>query len=57
MLGIVRRAVLTTYVLVRHEQAAASLAAAHAQLTGEPGCLRRHCWARRDDPATGIAEA
>ena len=25
------------HVLVRHEQAAASLAAAHAQLTGEPG--------------------
>jgi glyoxylate carboligase len=28
------------HVLVRHEQAAASMAAAHAQLTGEPGvCL------------------
>jgi len=45
------------HVLVRHEQAAASLAAAHAQLTGEPGVCVATAGPGATNLLTGIAEA
>ena len=44
-------------VLVRHEQAAASMAAAHAQLTGEPGVCLVTAGPGATNLLTGIAEA
>src|SRR5262245_6499941 len=46
-----------THVLVRHEQAAASMAAAHAQLTGEPGVCLVTAGPGCTNLLTGIAEA
>jgi acetolactate synthase I/II/III large subunit len=45
------------HVLVRHEQAAASMAAAHAQLTGEPGVCLVTAGPGCTNLLTGIAEA
>ena len=45
------------HVLVRHEQAAASMAAAHAQLTGEPGVCLVTAGPGATNLLTGIAEA
>ncbi|HEY7629614.1 MAG TPA: thiamine pyrophosphate-binding protein [Thermoleophilaceae bacterium] len=46
-----------THVLVRHEQTAASMAAAHAQLTGEPGICLVTAGPGCTNLLTGIAEA
>lgn len=45
------------HVLVRHEQAAASMAAAHAQLTGEPGVCLVTAGPGCTNLLSGIAEA
>ncbi|HEY3614930.1 MAG TPA: thiamine pyrophosphate-binding protein [Gaiellales bacterium] len=45
------------HILVRHEQAAASMAAAHAQLTGEPGVCLVTAGPGCTNLLTGIAEA
>lgn len=45
------------HVLVRHEQTAASMAAAHAQLTGEPGICLVTAGPGCTNLLTGIAEA
>ncbi len=45
------------HILVRHEQAAASLAAASAQLTGEPGVCLVTAGPGATNLLTGIAEA
>ena len=45
------------HVLVRHEHAAASMAAAHAQLTGEPGVCLVTAGPGATNLLTGIAEA
>jgi len=44
-------------ILVRHEQAAAAMAAAHAQLTGEPGVVCVTAGPGATNLVTGIAEA
>ncbi len=46
-----------THVLVRHEQAAASMAAAHAQLTGKPGVCLVTAGPGCTNLLSGIAEA
>ncbi len=46
-----------THVLVRHEQAAASMAAAHAQLTGRPGVCLVTAGPGCTNLLSGIAEA
>ncbi len=46
-----------SHVLVRHEHAAASMAAAYAQLTGEPGVCLVTAGPGATNLATGIAEA
>ena len=45
------------HVLVRHEQTAASMAAAHAQLTGEPGVCLVTAGPGATNLLTGVAEA
>ena len=45
------------HVLVRHEHAAASMAAAYAQLTGEPGVCLVTAGPGSTNLLTGIAEA
>jgi acetolactate synthase-1/2/3 large subunit len=45
------------HVLVRHEQTAASMAAAHAQLTGEPGICLVTAGPGATNLLTGVAEA
>src|SRR5215470_18537607 len=45
------------HILVRHEQIAASMAAAHAQLTGEPGVCLVTAGPGCTNLLTGIAEA
>jgi acetolactate synthase-1/2/3 large subunit len=45
------------HVLVRHEQTAASMAAAHAQLTGQPGVCLVTAGPGATNLLTGVAEA